>query len=159
MDVMPASLDSSESTIKEVIVRHGESEHELVAILHDVQRVFGYLPENALIQVARGLDVPLSKVYGVATFYTLLSVEPMGEHVIRVCENAPCHLLGAFSLIDVLQRELGIPMGGTTSCGKFTLKHTSCLGVCGVAPAIMIDDEVYGNLTPDDIPAILDKYR
>ena len=159
MDVMPASLDSSESTIKEVIVRHGESEHELVAILHDVQRVFGYLPENALIQVARGLDVPLSKVYGVATFYTLLSVEPMGEHVIRVCENAPCHLLGAESLIDVLQRELGIPMGGTTSCGKFTLKHTSCLGVCGVAPAIMIDDEVYGNLTPDDIPVILDKYR
>ncbi len=159
MDVMPASLDSTESTIKEVIVRHGESEHELVAILHDVQRVFGYLPENALIQVARNLDVPLSKVYGVATFYTLLSVEPMGEHVIRVCENAPCHLLGAFSLIDVLQRELGIPMGGTTSCGKFTLKHTSCLGVCGVAPAIMIDDEVYGNLTPDDIPVILDKYR
>ena len=159
MDVMPASLDSSESTIKEVIVRHGESEHELVAILHDVQRVFGYLPENALIQVARNLDVPLSKVYGVATFYTLLSVEPMGEHVIRVCENAPCHLLGAESLIDVLQRELGIPMGGTTSCGKFTLKHTSCLGVCGVAPAIMIDDEVYGNLTPDDIPVILDKYR
>jgi NADH:ubiquinone oxidoreductase subunit E len=159
MDVMPASLDSSESTIKEVIVRHGESEHELVAILHDVQRVFGYLPENALIQVARNLDVPLSKVYGVATFYTLLSVEPMGEHVIRVCENAPCHLLGADSLIDVLQRELGIPMGGTTSCGKFTLKHTSCLGVCGVAPTIMIDDEVYGNLTPDDIPVILDKYR
>ena len=159
MDVMPASLDSSESTIKEVIVRHGESEHELVAILHDVQRVFGYLPENALCQVAKGLDVPLSKVYGVATFYTLLSVEPMGEHVIRVCENAPCHLLGAESLIDVLQRELRIPMGGTTSCGKFTLKHTSCLGVCGVAPAIMIDDEVYGNLTPNDIPVILDKYR
>lgn len=159
MDVMPASLDSSESTIEEIVVSHGGSEHELVAILHDVQRVFGYLPENALIQVARSLNVPLSKVYGVATFYTLLSVEPMGEHVIRVCENAPCHLLGAESLVDVLSRELGIPMGGTTSCGKFTLKHTSCLGVCGVAPAIMIDDEVYGNLTPDDIPVILDKYR
>ena len=159
MDVMPASLDSCESTVREIAVRHGRSKHNLVAVLHDVQRVFGYLPENALIQVARSLNVPLSKVYGVATFYTLLSVEPMGEHVIRVCENAPCHLLGAESLIDVIRRELGIPMGGTTSCGKFTLKHTSCLGVCGVAPAMMIDDEVYGNLTPDDIPVILEKYR
>lgn len=159
MDVMPASLDRSASTIKEIIARHGRSEHELIAVLHDIQRVFGYLSENALIQVASNLDVPLSKVYGVATFYTLFSVEPMGEHVIRVCENAPCHLLGANSLIDVLTKELGIPVGGTTSCGKFTLKHTSCLGVCGVAPAMMIDDEVYGNLTPDDIPVILEKYR
>lgn len=159
MDVMPASLDSGESTVEEIVVRHGRSRHELVAILHDVQRVFGYLPESALIQVANGLDVPLSKVYGVATFYTLLSVEPMGKHVIRVCENAPCHLLGAKSLVDILEEELGISMGGTTNCGKFTLKHTSCLGVCGVAPAIMIDDEVYGNLTPDDIPVILEKYR
>jgi NADH:ubiquinone oxidoreductase subunit E len=159
MDVMPASLDSLESTIKEIVARHGRSEHELLAILDDVQRAFGYLPENALIEVARNLDMPLGKVYGVATFYTLFSVEPVGEHIIRVCENAPCHLLGADTLIDVLSQELGIPMGGTTSCGKFTLKHTSCLGVCGVAPAIMIDDEVYGNLTPDDIPVILEKYR
>jgi NADH:ubiquinone oxidoreductase subunit E len=159
MDVMPASLDCCESTIKEIVVRHGRSKQDLIAILHDVQRVFGYLPESALIQVASNLDVPLSKVYGVATFYTLFSTKPMGEHVIRVCENAPCHLLGANSLIDVLEKELGIPMGGTTSCGTFTLKHTSCLGVCGVAPAIMIDDEVYGNLTPDEIPVILKKYR
>ena len=159
MGVIPAGLDSLESTVNEIVLNHGGSKHELIAILNDVQRMLGYLPENALCQVAKGLDVPLSKVYGVATFYTLLSVEPMGEHVIRVCENAPCHLLGAESLIDALQRALRIPMGGTTSCGKFTLKHTSCLGVCGVAPAIMIDDEVYGNLTPNDIPVILDKYR
>lgn len=159
MDAVSMSLDSLESAVKEIVQRHGGSEYELVAILNDVQKACGYLPESALIQVAKGLDVPLSKVYGVATFYSLLSVEPLGEHVIRVCENAPCHLLGAESLVDVLQKELGIPMGGTTSCGKFSLKYTSCLGVCGVAPAIMIDDEVYGNLTPDDIPVILDKYR
>ena len=159
MDVMPASVDSSASIIREIIARHGESKHELIAVLHDVEKAFGYLPENALIQVASSLDVPLSKVYGVATFYTLFSTEPMGEHVIRVCENAPCHLLGAHSLIEALTKELGIPVGGTTSCCKFTIKNTSCLGVCGVAPAMMIDDEVYGNLTPDDIPVILEKYR
>ena len=99
MDVVPGSLDCSEAAINEIVVRHGRSKHSLIAILHDVQKVFGYLSENVLIQVASNLDVPLSKVYGVATFYTLFSTKPMGEHIIRVCENAPCHLLGANSLL------------------------------------------------------------
>lgn len=159
MNVVPADLNNVESIVNEIVTRHEGNKHELVAVLNDVQKTLGYLPESALIQVADGLDIPLSKVYGVATFYTLLSIKPMGKHVIRVCESAPCHLLGANSLIDVLRKELRISVGETTKCGTFTLEHTSCLGLCGVAPAIMIDDEVFGNLMPDDIPAILEKYK
>ena len=103
--------------------------------------------------------MPLSKVYGVATFYTLFSTKPKGKHIIRICENAPCHVLGATAVIEAFEEELGISMGGTTHDGEFTLEHTSCLGVCGVAPTVMIDDTVYGNLTPERVPLILREYR
>ncbi|MEW6229272.1 MAG: NADH-quinone oxidoreductase subunit NuoE [Bacillota bacterium] len=145
--------------IGEILKKHSWSKDALVTILHDVQKEAGYLSEETLAEIASGLDIPVSKVYGVATFYTLFSVKPKGEYIIRVCENAPCHVLGAKAIVGALEKELGISMGNTTPDGKFTLEYTSCLGVCGVAPAIMINDAVYGNLTPERVPVILKEYK
>ncbi len=145
--------------IGEILQKYSRRKDALVAILHDVQKEAGYLSEEALTEIASGLDVPVSRVYGVATFYTLFATKPKGEHIIRVCQDAPCHVLGAKAVIEALEKELGIPMGGTTSDGKFTLEYTSCLGVCGVAPAMMINEAVYGNLTPERIPLILKEYK
>lgn len=131
---------------------------DLVEALHDVQSIRNYLPREAIVTVARVLGVPVTKVYGVATFYSMFSIEPRGRHIIRVCESAPCHVMGADSIVEMLMRELGVDIGETTSDGRYTLELTSCLGVCGVAPAIMIDDTVHGNLKPGDIPGILKQY-
>lgn len=132
---------------------------DLVQALHDVQSLRNYLPREALRVVARTLDVPESRVHGVATFYSMFSTRPRGRHIIRICESAPCHVAGAAEIIDSLLDELGVEMGGTTSDKLFTVETSSCLGVCGVAPAIMIDDVVYGNLCAEDLPEILRRYR
>lgn len=146
--------------IEESVREHEGRPDALISVLRKIQQALGYLPEEALVRVARTLNVPLSKVYGVATFYSLFAVgSRKGTYIIRVCENAPCHVLGAREVIRALEGELGIKMGGTTPDGRFTLEYTSCLGVCGVAPAIMINDDVYGNLTPQRVRAILSEYR
>ena len=106
------------------------------------------------------MNIPLSRVYGVATFYSMFSVRPRGKYIIRICERLPCHIVGAREVIQAFEEALGIRVGETTENGKSTLEYTSCLGVCGVAPAVMINDRVYGNLTPakvEEIPASLDE--
>ena len=128
-------------------------------MLHAVQKETGYLCDEVLTQVADKLNLPLSKVYGVATFYSLFTVKPKGKHIIRVCESAPCHIVGAQEVYRALEENLGIKAGENSPDGLFTLEFASCLGVCGVAPAIMINEDVYGNLTPEMIPGILAKYR
>ena len=108
---------------------------------------------------AEHLGLPPSYVFGVATFYTMFSVEPRGRHIIRVCQSPPCHLMGSTDVSKELVKALGVGFGETTPDGMFTLEMSSCLGVCGVAPAMMVDGEVYGNLTPPRIQLILDDMR
>ncbi len=132
----------------------------LIPALHALQELCGnHLPEEAVRQLADGLRVPLNQAFGVATFYTMFSVKTRGKHVIRVCDSPPCHLLDSASIVEILEDELGVTVGETTHDRTFTLELTSCLGVCAVAPAMMINDEVYGNLTRDKIPEILNKFR
>lgn len=146
--------------IQEILEKYRGVEGGIIPALHELQALCGnYLPEEAVAQLAEGLRVPVNQVYGVATFYTMYSVKPRGQHIIRVCDSPPCHLLHSKRIIQILEDELGIKVGETTGDGKFTLELTSCLGVCAVAPAMMIDEEVYGNLTRDKIPEILQKYR
>ncbi|HHV61254.1 MAG TPA: NADH-quinone oxidoreductase subunit NuoE [Firmicutes bacterium] len=146
-------------TVDDILTKYKGRPDALIDILHEIQDVQGFLSDTSIIKVAEALDLPASKVYGVATFYSLFTVKPRGRNVIRICESAPCHVLGATAIINALEKELGIKMGETTGDGKFTLEYTSCIGVCGVAPAIMINEVVYGNLTPDKIPHILSEYR
>ena len=130
-------------------------------MLHDLQEAEprNYLSREALRMVAEYVDVPLSDVVSTATFYSMYSLEPRGRHLIRLCESPPCQLVGAESLLDLLKEALGVEVGGTTEDGAFTLETTSCLGICGVAPAMMIDDEMYGNLTRERITEIVDAVR
>lgn len=153
-----ASCEEDVREISKIIQERGEKEG-LIAVLHAIQRKKGYLSEEALILVARGMKLPLSKVYGVATFYSLFSTKPKGENVIRLCESAPCYVKGGEDISEILREELGIGPGGTTPDRKFTLEFVSCLGICGVAPAMMINDTVYGNLTRERVKEILKGYR
>lgn len=145
--------------VENIIAKHQGEETPLLCILEDIQEKWGYLPQDVLGYVARRLGVPSSTVYGVATFYAFLKTKPTGKYVIRVCKSTPCHVRGAVNVLETLKRELGTREGETTKDGKFTLEVTSCLGVCGVAPAMMVDGVTYGNLTEGRIREILALYR
>jgi NADH-quinone oxidoreductase E subunit len=149
-----------EEAILKIVNTYKDVRGGVIPALHALQELYGnYLPEEAVRQLAEGLRIPVNQVFGVATFYTMFSMRPRGENIIRVCESPPCHLIGAQSIIEILEDELGIGIGETTSDGRFTLELTSCLCVCAVAPAMMVNGEVYGNLTRDKIPEILNRYR
>lgn len=132
---------------------------DLVLLLHEVQALKNYLPCEAVNKVASIVNVPASQVYGVATFYSMLSIKPRGRHIIRICESAPCHVVGAREVLDTLLNYLGVEIGGTTTDERFTVEKTSCLGVCAAAPVVMIDDTVYGNLDPNSLLEILTRYK
>jgi NADH-quinone oxidoreductase subunit E len=146
-------------TVREAVECIGNSRSELIPILSQVNDKLGYLPEEALDEVSKLLYVPKSRVFSVATFYNMLITKPRGKHVVQFCESAPCHVAGGRDVWKALQESLGIKSGETTSDGNFTLVTTSCLGVCGVGPVIIIDDEIFGNVEPNKIPDILARYR
>lgn len=130
----------------------------LIPVLHAVQSKIGYLPIDAQNYIARTLKVPLSKVYGVVTFYSLFSTEPKGKHTIGICLGTACYVKGAEKIVDKIKEELNIKIGETTKDKKFTMTITRCLGTCSMAPVIMIDDKIYGNVTTNMVPEILNSY-
>jgi NADH-quinone oxidoreductase E subunit len=144
---------------RSVIETFGRERGNLIPILHALQDSMGYLSAEAMDEVAAWLDIPVSDVYGTATFYTLFNKKPTGRHVIRLCDSPPCHIEGSKSIRNSIEGHLGITAGQATEDGLFALEIVSCLGLCGVAPAIMINEDVYGNLTPEAIPDILAKYE
>ncbi|GAP06563.1 NADH:ubiquinone oxidoreductase 24 kD subunit [Anaerolinea thermolimosa] len=150
--------ESINELVKNVVEKHGASRAELIPILNEINRKMGYLPSYALEEVARLTQIPKSQVFSVATFYQMLSTDEMGEHVIRFCESAPCHVVGGRQVWQRLQEELHLQPGQTSPDGKWTLVTVSCLGVCGVGPVLIVDDDMYGNVTPDMIPEILARY-
>lgn len=151
-------VNKVEQVVKSAIDRYEANRSELIPILNDINHELGYLPREALAEVGKQLKTPPSKVMSVATFYRMLSTEQRGRHVIQFCESAPCHVVGGKAVWDSLRETLGIDDGQTTPDGKWTLNTVSCLGVCGVGPVMLIDEEIFGSLTPDQIPAILSKY-
>ncbi len=130
----------------------------LIQVLHAVQTVYGYLPIEVQKVVAVEMDCPLSVVSGVVTFYSFFSTEPQGKHTIRICLGTACYVRGGVRIVDELERVLGCQSGHTTADRIFTLEIARCIGACGLAPAISIDDKVYANVTVDQIPQILAPY-
>ena len=144
--------------VDEVIKRLGATPDELIPILNAVNREVGYLPNEALEEISRQLQVPKSQLFSVATFYHMLSTKPRGKHVIQFCESAPCHVVGGREVWNTLKTELKIEEDQTTPDGKWTLITTSCLGVCGIGPVIVIDDDIFGNVKPEQVAGILARY-
>lgn len=145
--------------VAQIIERHKSKKGALMPTLNDTQDEFGFLPQEALKEISRQLDIPLAEIYGVATFYSRFTLKPRGEHTISVCMGTACYVRGSKSIFDKLVEELKVKGSGeTTTDGKFTLEATRCLGCCGLAPVIMIDEDVYGKLAPEDISDIIKKY-
>lgn len=144
--------------LDQVIDLYREKEGNLIQILHIAQELYGFLSLELQQHIAQVLNKPLSEVSGVVTFYSFFSTEPRGEHTIRVCLGTACYVRGGKKIVDALQKTLGVEIGGTTADRKFTFEVARCIGACGLAPAMMIDDDVYKQVTPSKISSILSKY-
>ena len=153
------SLIHTLEAVRSAVQKHGAVKEELIPILTEVNRKLGYLPSEALEEISRLMRVPKSQLFSVATFYRMLSTEKLGRHVIQFCESAPCHVVGGRQVYEALQDSLTLEPGETSPDGKWTLVTVSCLGVCGIGPVIVIDDDMYGNVTPDQITDILARYE
>ena len=134
-------------------------EDMLIEVLQQAQKVaHNAATEDVISIIAQVMGIPKAKVYSVVSFYAFFSTELRGKYIIRMCHSAPCHIKGAKELLEAFKKELGVEVGETTADGKFTLELCECLGICDRSPAIMINDEVYGPLTPADVPALLKKF-
>jgi NADH-quinone oxidoreductase E subunit len=133
----------------------------ILFILHELQdnNPQHYLANADIEKCADYLNIPYSYVHGVVTFYSMFSLKPRGRYIIRLCDSPPCHLMGSESLLDYLKKKLKVDVGETTADGVFTLEITSCLGICGVAPALMMNEEMIGNLTPERVDTVLEERR
>lgn len=134
-------------------------EDMLLEVLKQAQAIAGNaVPEDVAAVIAKEMNVPKAKVFGVLSFYAFFSIEKRGENIIRMCKSAPCHVTGAAETLQALEQALGIPVGGTTADGKFTLETCECLGICDLAPAIMVNDEVFGPVWAGDVKDFIAKF-
>jgi NADH:ubiquinone oxidoreductase subunit E len=131
----------------------------LIEVLHKVQETFGYIPEAVQVEVAKGLDVPLSRVYGVVTFYNLFTMVPRGKHTISVCLGTSCYVRGGKRIMDKLKESLKIEDGGTTEDRMFSLESIRCMGACALAPVVKVDNDLYSHVVRTKLPEILSKYE
>ena len=151
--------ESMEQKLDEIIAKYKDTCGALIPVLHEAQELYGYLPMSVQKKIAEGLNVSLADVYGVVTFYTQFSLEPKGKYKINVCLGTACYVKGAGAILDKLSEILKIKSRQSTKDGLFSLEACRCIGACGLAPVIMINDDVYGRLTSDDIPGIIKSYR
>ncbi len=151
--------DCQKKAIKEICDSFGNKAGELINVLHTVQGKFGYLPEEVQNEVAVNLNVPLAKVYGVVSFYSFFTMKPKGKYPISICLGTACYVRGAEKIVEAVEKELGIKVGGVTEDGKFSVDCLRCIGACGLAPVMMIGDKVHGRLEPGMIKGILDSYE
>ncbi len=147
------------NTANNAVDMYHAKKEELIPILMKVNQDIGYIPKAAMEHISSRLHVPQSHLYSVASFYHMFFTKQTGRHVIKFCESAPCHVAGGREVFEALKKELDIIPGETSEDGKWTLVTTSCLGVCAVGPVMMVDEDIYGNITPNQIPDILAKYE
>ena len=144
---------------EEIINFYPDGKQALLPLLHLAQQKFGYVPREIILYLAKRFQLPKVEVWSLVTFYSMFSLKKQGKYVIRVCNSLSCYLKGAERIIEVIKEELGIKEGQTTKDKKFTLEVTPCLGLCDISPAMMINEKVYGNLTPQKVRKILSKYK
>ncbi len=152
-------MNEDTGKIEQIIERYKDEGGSIVGLMQDIHQEYRYLPEEIIQRVAEELQVPLSKLYSLATFYKSFRLEPVGKHYICVCMGTACHVNGAPRLVDSLERELNIKTGQTTKDSKFTVETVNCLGTCALGPLVVIDGEYYGKMDQNKLKKLLKKYR
>ncbi len=148
-----------EAQLRKCIEEHKHERGCLMPILHEAQDIYGYLPPEVQTIIAEELNIPLAEVYGVATFYSRFTLNPKGKYRISICLGTACYVKGSDKILEAVEKELGIACGECTADGKFSIDSCRCVGACGLAPVMMINEDVYGRLNPQDVKGIIDKYR
>ena len=152
------SMEKGLELLKQETGKHPKGQDDLIEVLHKTQEIFGYIPKEAIALIAKEMNVARSIIFGVITFYHFFTMSPPTKHTIKVCLGTACYVKGADKVIDTLKEKLGVELEEATTDGMFKIQGTRCLGACGLAPVIMIDDEVYGRLTPQKAAEIIDNY-
>lgn len=147
------------SKLDEILKKYQDAKGALIPVLQEVQNIYGYLPKDVIQNMAEKMDIPVSQIYGVVTFYAQFHLKARGKNIIRVCQGTACHVRGAKGILHELEEELKIKAGGTTEDLLFTLETVACIGACGLAPVLMINENTYGRLTPENIMGILAQYK
>ncbi len=148
-----------EAQLKKIIEAHKDQKGAAIPVLHEAQEIYGYLPLEVQEMIAEGLNVPLAEIYGIVTFYAQFSLNPKGRFQIGVCLGTACYVKGSGDILNKVKEILNIEVGECTPDGKFSLDATRCIGACGLAPVMTINDDVYGRLTVDEVAGILKKYE
>lgn len=144
--------------LEKILKKYQGVKGALIPVLQETQNTYGYLSQEVIEKIAAQLDIPVSQIYGVVTFYSQFHLNPRGKNIVRVCQGTACHVRGAKAILKAVEDYLKISAGGTTEDLSFTLETVACIGACGLAPVMMINEETYGRLTPEKIPEILGKY-
>ncbi len=148
-----------EAQLMQVIAKHKDEKGAVIPVLHEAQGIYGYLPIEVQEMIAEGLDVPLAEIYGIVTFYAQFSLTPKGKYEIGVCLGTACYVKGSGDILEKIKEILNIEVGDCTPDGKFSLVATRCIGACGLAPVLTVNEDVYGRLVVDDVADIIKKYQ
>ena len=148
-----------EEKLRAVIEAHKNENGAAIPVLHEAQDIYGYLPIEVQKIISEGLNVPLAEIYGIVTFYTQFSLYPKGDYEVSVCLGTACYVKGSGTILEKIKERLGIDVGQCTADGKFSLNATRCIGACGLAPVMTVNDSVYGRLTPAELDGIFAKYQ
>lgn len=158
-DTLKTILDNHTNKVNAIIDSYSSKKEQLVSLLQDVQAEYNYLPRDVLIQVSEKLDIPLSQVYSVATFFRAFSLEPRGRHIVTVCLGTACHVRRGQRLVDIFERDYRIKPGETTEDLRFTLETVNCLGCCALGPVAVIDGKYHSQMNADKLARVLDNYQ
>jgi len=152
-------MHKDNSMLDAIIERYRQRSGALIPLLQEIQQLEGYLSQDTMRYVAEQMSIPAAEIFGVATFYSMFRLKPQGKHVIRICKGTACHVSGANGILYALRENLQLKEGeDTTADLRFTLMEVACLGCCSLAPVIMVDDQTFGKLSPEAIPAVLEKF-
>lgn len=152
-------VENLEQNVKEVMARYGDNPARMIEILQDLQDIYGYLPKEVLKEVSRQTEVPLTRIYHVATFFRAFTLKPRGKYLIHVCTGTTCHVKGAYRVLERLEDVLGVKAGDTTNDLLFTLETVNCVGACALGPVVIVNGKYYGYMTPAKVESLIKEYR
>lgn len=155
---MAKEVKRTEDRLASILDKYQNKKGLLVSVLQDIQTEFNYLPKDAILKVSQCLNVPLSQVYSVATFFRAFSLEPRGRHIVNVCLGTACHVRGAVKILEKIEQELGIKSGETTKDMRYTLETVNCVGACALGPIAIVDEEYTGQMKTDKVKPLLESY-